>query len=90
MLPRARERFAIGKRNFAQLIRLRELGLDTDEILCLGERYLAEEKARLRQLAREILPGATIAAARRAILARKPKEGKVFYQAKANSNHTSC
>jgi len=59
LLPKATEQWALGKEKFERLIRLRELGMTSDEILQLGEKYLVELKKERQQLAQKIAPGET-------------------------------
>jgi uncharacterized protein (DUF885 family) len=57
LLARSPEEWALGRGKFEKLLRLRELGLTSDEILQLGEKYLKELKAERKRLAEQIAPG---------------------------------
>ncbi len=57
LLPRTTDKWALGKEKFERLIKLRDLGMTSDEILHLGEKYLKELKAERKQLAQQIAPG---------------------------------
>jgi uncharacterized protein (DUF885 family) len=59
LLPKTTEQWALGKEKFEKLIKLRELGMTSDEILRLGERYLKELKTERQRLAQQIAPGKT-------------------------------
>jgi uncharacterized protein (DUF885 family) len=54
--PKTVEKWAIGKEKFEKLIRLRELGMTSTEILRLGEKYLKELKVERKRLAQQIAP----------------------------------
>jgi len=57
LLQRTTEDWAIGREKFEKYLELRELGLTSDEILDLGERYLRDLKVERARLCREIAPG---------------------------------
>lgn len=59
LLPKATEQWALGKEKFERLIKLRELGMTSDEILQLGEKYLKELKTERQRLAQQITSGET-------------------------------
>lgn len=59
VLPRAEADWKTGPDRFEELVRLRELGADGDEILAVGEELLASEKAAREALLAEIEPGAS-------------------------------
>jgi len=56
LLPEAEENWALGKEKFEKLLRLRGLGMSSDEIYELGVRYLNELKEERVKLARMIAP----------------------------------
>lgn len=58
-LPRAGADWKTGPDRFEELLRLRELGADGDEILAVGEELLTSEKAAREALLPEIEPGAS-------------------------------
>jgi uncharacterized protein (DUF885 family) len=59
VLPRATTDWHAGPERFEEMIRLRELEADGDEILAVGEELLAVEKAAREALVVEIEPGAS-------------------------------
>ena len=59
VIPRASERFWIGPELFEELLRLRGLGMTSDEILRLGYEYLERLKELRAELARRIDPEAS-------------------------------
>jgi uncharacterized protein (DUF885 family) len=59
VLPRASADWKAGPERFDELIRLRELEADADEILAVGEALLADEQAARTELLPEIDPGAS-------------------------------
>ena len=56
ILPRSDPEFALGREKFEKLLRLRGIGLTSDQILEIGERYLRELKRVKEDLARKIDP----------------------------------
>ena len=59
VLPRATADWTAGPERFEEMVRLRELEADGDEILAVGEELLVSEKAARDALAGEIEPGAS-------------------------------
>ncbi len=59
VLPRATADWTAGPERFEEMVRLRELEADGDEILAVGEELLVSEKAARDALADEIEPGAS-------------------------------
>jgi uncharacterized protein (DUF885 family) len=59
VLPRAEAAWAAGPERFEEMVRLRELEADGDEILAIGEELLSSEKAARVDVAAEIEPGAS-------------------------------
>lgn len=59
VLPRANGDWRAGPERFEELLRLRELDANGDEILAVGEELLASEKAARDALGAEIAPGAS-------------------------------
>jgi uncharacterized protein (DUF885 family) len=59
VLPRASADWKAGPERFAEMVRLRELEADGDEILAVGEELLGTEKAAREALLSEIEPGGT-------------------------------
>jgi uncharacterized protein (DUF885 family) len=59
VLPRATADWKAGPERFEEMIRLRELEADGDQILAVGEELLAVEKAAREALLAEIEPGAS-------------------------------
>ncbi len=60
VLPRAEGDWKTGPERFEELVKLRELEADADEILAVGEELLASEKSARDALSREIDPTATL------------------------------
>lgn len=67
------EDFAMGKRRFAKLMKLRGLGMTPSEILALGEKYLLELKKERERIAQRIAPGKTVDEVAEMIKADAPK-----------------
>lgn len=61
VLPRATGEWAAGPERFEEMLRLRELEADGDEILAVGEELLAAEKSAREAIGVEIEPGASAA-----------------------------
>lgn len=59
LLQETTERWALGREKFEKLIKLRDLGMTSDEILQLGEKYLKELKTERQRLAHQIAPRKT-------------------------------
>jgi len=57
LLPKTTEEWALGKEKFEKLIKLRDLGMSSDEILRIGEKYLKALKTERKRLAEQIAPG---------------------------------
>ena len=60
VLPRASADWTAGPERFEEMVRLRELEADGDEILAVGEELLVTEKAARDALGSEIEPGASV------------------------------
>ena len=73
IIPRARKDFAIGKDNFDKILRLRGLDINSDGILEFAYQALDKEKNRLRGLASEIRPGASIEEVKTIIKGKHPR-----------------
>lgn len=73
LLSKTRGEWALGKEKFEKLIQLRELGLNSDEILQLGTKYLEELKAERERLARQIALGKSVHEVLEMIESRAPK-----------------
>lgn len=50
------DKWALGHEKFEKLLKLRDLGMGSDEILKLGEKYLKDLKAERKRLAQKIAP----------------------------------
>ncbi len=59
VLPRATADWSAGRERFEEMVRLRELEADADEILAVGEELLVSEKAARDALLPDIEPGAS-------------------------------
>jgi uncharacterized protein (DUF885 family) len=57
LLVRSTEKWALGREKFEKLLRLRDLGLTSDEILKFGEKYLKELKTERKRLVQQMAPG---------------------------------
>ena len=73
LLPRTKEEYALGKEKFEKLLRLRELGMNSDEIYQLGVKYLNELKIERERLARQIALGKSVEDVLRIIESKSPK-----------------
>ncbi|MCS7114494.1 MAG: DUF885 domain-containing protein [Candidatus Bathyarchaeota archaeon] len=73
LLNKASEEWALGREKFEKLLRLRELGMSSEEILQLGIKYLDELKAEREKLARQIAPGKTVDEVLKMIESKAPK-----------------
>lgn len=60
VLPRADDSWKAGPERFAQMVSLRELEADADEILAVGEELLVSEKAARDAICAEIDPSASV------------------------------
>jgi uncharacterized protein (DUF885 family) len=73
LLPKTKEEYALGKERFEKLLRLRELGMNSDEIYQLGVKYLNELKAERERLARQIASGKSVEDVLRVVESKSPK-----------------
>lgn len=73
LLPKTREEWALGKEKFEKLLKLRGLGMSSDEIYELGVEYLQKLKAERARLAEKIAPGKSVEEVMRLIEERAPK-----------------
>jgi uncharacterized protein (DUF885 family) len=73
LLPRTTEKWALGKEKFEKLVKLRELGMTSEEILQLGEKYLKELKTERKRLAQQIAPGKSEQEIMKKIASNAPK-----------------
>jgi len=89
VITRSRKNFAIGKKNFDKILELRGLGLSSDELLRFAYSALDKEKARLRELALEVRPGATVEDIKQIIKSRHPKSFQEALEAYRRSIETS-
>lgn len=74
MKTKAKKDFAMGKERFKKLLELRGIELPIDKILRLGEGYLDKFKNQLKQLADQILPGASPDNVRRMLEDEHPRD----------------
>lgn len=89
VLTRSRKNFAIGKKNFDKILELRGLGLSSDELLRFAYSALEKEKARLRELALKVRPGATVEDVKQMIKSRHPKSFREALEAYRRSIEAS-
>lgn len=73
LLPKATEEWALGKDKYERLIKLRALGMTSEEIYQLGVKYLDELKAERRRLAQKIAPGKSPEEVMKMIESKAPK-----------------
>jgi len=73
LLDRAMVNFPMGKKKFEKLLRMRGLGMNSDQILALGEKYLAEFKQERTKIAARIAPGKSVEEAAKIIAGNCPK-----------------
>ncbi len=73
LTSRTKNEWALGREKFEKLIKLRDLGMSSDEILKLGEKYLEELKAERKRLAQQIAPGKTEQEVMKKIESEAPK-----------------
>jgi uncharacterized protein (DUF885 family) len=73
LLPRASENWTLGKEKYEKLIKLRDLGMTSGQILELGQDYLEKLKAERKQLAQQIAPGETVEYVMKRIETEAPK-----------------
>ena len=72
LVPRATQRWQLGRDGFEELLTLRELGADGDQILAVGEQLLEETKRERDEVAAEIDPSRSTADVGTAIRADHP------------------
>jgi len=73
LLQRTTENWALGRQKYEKLIKLRDLGMTSEQILELGEDYLQKLKAERKRLAHKIAPGKTVEDVMKKIEADAPK-----------------
>ncbi len=73
LLPKTVEGWALGKDKFERLIKLRDLGMTSEEVLKLGYEYLEKLKTERKQLVEHIAPGKTVEEVFKTIEAKAPK-----------------
>ena len=74
LLEIAEPNFHMGKDAFEKLLRMRGLGMDSNQILALGEKYLLELKDQRAKVAERIAPGKGVDAAMASVRTRSPKD----------------
>lgn len=67
------EEWALGVEKFEKLLKLRELGMTSDEIYQLGKKYLDELKTKRAELAQQIAPGKSPEEVLKLIESKAPK-----------------
>ncbi len=73
LLPRTGEQWALGKEKFEKLVKLRNLGMTSEEILKLGMEYLEKLKTDRKRLAQQIAPEKSVEEVLRIIESDAPK-----------------
>jgi len=63
LLDGAERNFPMGRKTFEKLLKMRGLGMDSDQILALGEKYLKEFKDQRVKVSERIAPGKGVDAA---------------------------
>lgn len=82
----ARESWVLGPEHFAEMMRLRNLGLDVAQILELGHTYLAQYETEYRRLAKQLVGSDDITAARALIERHAPPD----FQTALETTHCAC
>ena len=70
---RTTDDWALGREKFEKLIKLRRLGMSSEEILQLGYKYLSELKTERTEIAAEISPERSVDEVMKAVEAKSPK-----------------
>jgi hypothetical protein len=73
MLDGSTKKFAMGKKKFARMMKIRGLGLTPDKILALGEKYLDEFKEQRARVAEKLAPGKGVEGAAEVVRAKCPR-----------------
>lgn len=73
LLDGAERSFPMGRKAFERLMKLRGLGMDSDEILGLGEKYLKDFKDQRVRLSEKMAPGKGVLAAMKEVQSKSPK-----------------
>lgn len=73
LMDRAEEEFAMGKRAFEKLLKLRGLGLNSSQVLALGEKYLKEFKDQRVRLSEKMMPGKSVDEVMASVQSRAPR-----------------
>jgi hypothetical protein len=73
LLDGAERNFPMGRKTFEKLLSMRGLGMDSDEIVALGEMYLKEFKDQRVRVSERIAPGKGVEAAMASVQSRSPK-----------------
>lgn len=73
LLPQSVNKYIIGKRNFWDLIKFRELDLTINEMLKIGDDALRANKEELKEIAKEINPTLTVKQVEKRIKNNHPK-----------------
>ncbi len=73
LLDGAERNFPMGKKSFERLLNMRGLGMDSDEVLALGQKYLKEFKEQRARVSDRIAPGRGVDAAMASVQSRSPK-----------------
>jgi uncharacterized protein (DUF885 family) len=73
LLPRTKTDWALGKEKFETLLKLRKLGMTSDQIHQIGKKYLEELKEERAKLGRQIAPSKTVEEVMKQIEEMAPK-----------------
>jgi uncharacterized protein (DUF885 family) len=73
LLPKTTEKWALGREKFEKLLKLRGLGMGSEEILELGWKYLRELETERERLAKKIAAGKSVEEVMKVIEGKAPK-----------------
>jgi uncharacterized protein (DUF885 family) len=73
LLPKTKEKWAIGRIKFEELIQLRDLGMNSEEIYRIGVNYLKKLKSEREELAHQIAPGKSVEEVLKMVESNAPK-----------------
>jgi len=73
LLDNAEDDFAMGRKTFEKLMTMRGLGMNSDQVRALGEKYLKDFKDQRAKLSDKIAPGKGVEAAMTGVQSKAPK-----------------
>jgi hypothetical protein len=89
LLDKPGKKFPMGKKKFAKLMKIRDLGLTPEKTLALGEKYLKEFKDERERVAERIAPGEGVHGATRIVRSKCPKTFEQALTATENEMNTA-